>query len=292
MTKMLKPQRNFFLGSEWLYYKIYSGERISDQLLINTILPLMDKHIEAQYIDKWFFIRYGDPELHIRLRIHFSDFKHFTVVIKEIHDNLVQYVDQRVITKVSSDTYKRELERYGNHTIEASENLFCLNSTFVLKLLTKLTDDKMLWIYGIKFIDCFLDLWGFNLRQKEAFLEDLKIAFGKEHGIHKNLRKQLNLKYRNQQELIFNTLEKDLLVDKLLEDYKENAQPYITLIKEKKKKNELTIELTDLISSYLHMHCNRLFRSNQRTNEWVLYYMLYKYYNSKIGQLKSQNYRR
>ena len=40
------------------------------------------------------------------------------------------------------------------------------------------------------------------------------------------------------------------------------------------------------MSSYIHMHCNRLFKSNQRLNEWVLYDLLYEYYYSEFNREK------
>ena len=40
-----------------------------------------------------------------------------------------------------------------------------------------------------------------------------------------------------------------------------------------------------LMYSYLHMHCNRLFSSENRMNEWVLYDLLYQYYYSKQARI-------
>ena len=43
------------------------------------------------------------------------------------------------------------------------------------------------------------------------------------------------------------------------------------------------------ISSYLHMEMNRLFTSNNRLNEMVVYNYLTRYYKSEIAKAKSQN---
>lgn len=40
----------------------------------------------------------------------------------------------------------------------------------------------------------------------------------------------------------------------------------------------------ECISSLIHMHCNRLFRMNQRICEAVVYYFLTKYYGSRIAR--------
>ena len=56
-----------------------------------------------------------------------------------------------------------------------------------------------------------------------------------------------------------------------------------TLVAESRK------ELNDLLSSYIHMTFNRLFRTQQRTHELILYDYLYRYYNSIIQRLKKRN---
>ena len=56
-------------GDKWLYYKLYCGVRISDSLLTDLVLPLVIKLTTESLIEKWFFIRYSDPENHIRLRL-------------------------------------------------------------------------------------------------------------------------------------------------------------------------------------------------------------------------------
>ncbi|WP_127138032.1 thiopeptide-type bacteriocin biosynthesis protein [Flagellimonas oceanensis] len=68
--------RNFALGSEWLYYKIYIGPQTGDALLSQAIKPLVSNLIGRKLIDKWFFIRYTDPDFHIRIRLKISDTKY------------------------------------------------------------------------------------------------------------------------------------------------------------------------------------------------------------------------
>jgi hypothetical protein len=41
--------------------------------------------------------------------------------------------------------------------------------------------------------------------------------------------------------------------------------------------------LDSIVSSYIHMFVNRTFPSNQRKHELVLYYYLYKFYNSQVA---------
>ena len=77
----MEIQRNFSIGSEWLYYKLYTGHKTADFILTEVIKPLTEEFLEKGLIDKWFFIRYADPKHHIRLRFHCLDTKNIGKVI-------------------------------------------------------------------------------------------------------------------------------------------------------------------------------------------------------------------
>jgi len=75
-------KRTFILGEEWLYYKIYCGAKTADLLLTDTLRPLLNRLTATNQINQWFFIRYTDPENHIRLRLHFNDIETMGWVIQ------------------------------------------------------------------------------------------------------------------------------------------------------------------------------------------------------------------
>ena len=70
--KIQKVKRKFIFGSEWLYYKIYLGKKTADLLLVH-LKPLIEKLLYQQKISHWFFIKYEDPDNHLRLRFHIPD---------------------------------------------------------------------------------------------------------------------------------------------------------------------------------------------------------------------------
>jgi hypothetical protein len=74
-TKIENAQRTFVIGDKWLYYKIYCGVKTADMLLLEVIKSLTEQLIEEKIIDRWFFIRYSDPEPHVRFRVQFIDIK-------------------------------------------------------------------------------------------------------------------------------------------------------------------------------------------------------------------------
>jgi hypothetical protein len=60
------PCRRFPPGSAWLYAKLYTGPATADQVLQEVVRPVTAAALTAGAADRWFFIRYGDPDWHLR----------------------------------------------------------------------------------------------------------------------------------------------------------------------------------------------------------------------------------
>lgn len=63
----------------------------------------------------------------------------------------------------------------------------------------------------------------------------------------------------------------------------KNLKPIINDISLKLKKD---LSTDSLLSSYIHMMLNRLFRSKNRIHELVIYDFMYQYYKSEIAREK------
>jgi thiopeptide-type bacteriocin biosynthesis protein len=292
-------QRNFSIGSEWLYYKFYSGIKTADKLLAEVIRPLTEELIEKKYIDKFFFIRYSDPENHIRLRFHLTDLKQLGNVISAVHKAIQPYQDQGMISKVQTDTYTRELERYGVKSMEIAESLFHIDSVVTLNLLDLIDGAEgeiIRWQFAIRSMDDLLTNLNFNSAEKLQLLDTMKTSFFREHGESKELKLQLDAKFRTERKLVEDILNREIdeareiqpLIE-LLEWKKEQVQPLAEQLLQLKNDKQLKIDLNDLTSSYIHMLLNRIFMSRQRTYEMVVYDLLYRYYKSVAGREKSKN---
>jgi thiopeptide-type bacteriocin biosynthesis protein len=141
-----------------------------------------------------------------------------------------------------------------------------------------LTEDSQenRWLYGMKSIDAFLESCGFNLEQKRELLESLKTGFRNEFGIDKEIRKQLSKKYRDNRskiEAVFN--DKNEGLDNLIKVFIEESKVYFAIVFQKRKSNSTDKSRTidTLLSSYIHMHCNRLFSlNNAKVNRFYTIY--------------------
>lgn len=289
-------QRSFIFGSEWLYYKIYTGYKTADLILTDVIKPISEELVDQGYIDKWFFIRYGDPKHHLRVRFRLTNNDYFGKIINSMYVNLRDYNEQELIWKVQLDTYHRELMRYGMDTIEFSETLFYYDSKSIVEFLDLIEGDngeQLRWLFGLRSIDHLLDMFGYSLQKKLILLDILKTSFGKEFGMARPLKKQLDDKYRKLREEI----ETFMVFTK---ESNPHYEPILTILDRKKEKlkpfaNQILVSLnsgtkdltqSNLISSYIHMLMNRLFKSKNRLNEMVSYDFLYRYYKTVLAKKK------
>ncbi|WP_136468901.1 thiopeptide-type bacteriocin biosynthesis protein [Flagellimonas onchidii] len=284
MIKELKtPLTDFIIGSEWIYYKIYTGPKSADNILINTIYPLIESLYKRKVILKWFFIRYSDPDYHIRIRFLLNSLDDFNSVIKEVHDSVKELYLNGIVDNIILDTYKPEYKRYGGITMKYVESVFGAESNMILAYLSyekkeTLKNYESRWLFGIKAIDHHLDLFGYSNQDKTNLLYFLKESYKNEFkGSIFNIGKQLGTKSRIHKEKVQQVINSSFAAN-FLEIKKKQAQKPISDIVHLKNRNDLEMSLNELNLSLLHMLINRLFKSRNRLYELVLYDLLYSYY--------------
>ncbi len=288
-------KRIFLLGDEWLYYKLYCGARMSNIILTETIKPLVEQLIKNKLIDKWFFIRYNDPEYHIRIRLHLNEIKKINEVILLMNKALRSYIDEDIIHKIQVDTYQREIERYGSNTIEESEELFYHESTMLIQAMSIIEDEELYFLFVLKAIHQLLENFEYEVKEKVILVSKNKDSYKAEFNADKNLNKQLNKKYGNLKKEISVFLgdtysnETYEVLDKILLNKANTTEEIIRRILNYSKNNSLEMSLHNLISSYIHMMVNRAFRSQQRFYELIIYDFLNKKYNSDTMKTMSLN---
>lgn len=292
-----KSKLIFSIGSEWLYYKIYCGSKTADYILTEKIKHITETLLEKNIIDKWFFIRYADPDVHLRFRLHVSDFEKYGEVLQLVNEELEPLLNQHVISKIQTDTYKRELERYGDNSMDLSETLFFNDSVFVTDMLDMLDSDSggtIRWQVALRSVDELLNDFKLSLTEKYTFIDSLNTSFFKEHGGSKELKLTLDNKFRTLRSQI------ETLMD-VGKDKEKEYYPIIELLKFRSKANDsivkeilllnetgqLQLSLYNLLSSILHMNLDRLFMGRNRTNEFVVYDLLARYYKSNLARLQS-----
>ncbi|MEU7753751.1 lantibiotic dehydratase [Micromonospora sp. NPDC049171] len=84
----------------------------------------------------WWFLRYPDPEPHLRLRIPLNDANQFTNVARDVAAWAERLDDQGLLTDYSLATYRPETRHGTGPALAAAEAVFAVDSRVVLANLT------------------------------------------------------------------------------------------------------------------------------------------------------------
>jgi len=276
-------QRIFCLGSEWLYYKIYTGVQTTDLVLLEKLYPVILQLKKKKIIQKWFFIRYKDTDTHFRIRFLVENRKDLAKVIQMLYHPINHLLQENLAWQIQTDTYKRELERYGETTIEDSEFLFWKDSELAIRYLSlkkTFVKKEMELLFSFCSIDSFLNSFSLSILDKYNLVDKLQQSFKEEFGADKILKKELDKKYRELD---------DELGCFLRGETKKDFPDFFEIIEEKQNqivekileiKNAIQIDLYDFLASHIHMMINRQYTSKQRMYELIIYDHLYRYYKT------------
>ena len=292
-SSMWKPvTRRFPPGTEWAYYKIYAGENTTDSILRDILYPFARRMLRQKVIYEWFFIRYNDPHHHIRIRFHLTD-KNNPVLWPAFTQALLPAFRQQLVSRIQMDTYERELERYGEGTIELSEAIFNINSTCIAELLPHFRQQqgKYRHLAGLLWIDCILSTLAYAPAAKVEFYRRNFEGFAAEFNIHqhKGQREWLQEDYRTHTAIIGQYLQssgEDHAVAAIVKLFAPNAGAIIGHVRRYYEAEGLHYDYA--LRSYLHMFMNSLMPAQQRWEECRVYYSLLKYYTSQIARLSKK----
>lgn len=285
---MTTKQKSIFIpGDEWVYFKIYTGFKLSDLYLAEIIYPLAKRFTEEGVVDKWFFIRYTDPNYHLRVRFHLTDTQYLSYLIDAVNQLVTPEIETDRIWKLQLETYQREMKRYGSQTMELSETIFYVDSIAIAEIVGLLygADDEMTrWLLSMKMIDNLLVDFELNVDDRLLLLEGMKNGFAKEFNMDNTAQRQLSAKYRTFRAEINSAMKGEFETQfcNLLIDKSKKICSVASEISSLCKQSNSDVLLEDLLISYIHMMLNRLFRTNQRKYEMVIYDLLQRYYLSVV----------
>ncbi len=267
-----KYQKTFLPNSAVLSLKIYCGTYASDELIGLLLEEVGEKLINAGGVKYYYFVRYMDPHYHVRVRLFLKqdsiqNSSHVLTLFMQCCEKLKE---RKLLWKVEISTYERELKRYSPVNISLIEYIFYQDSKCYMKLDSDdnfLEDEKYRLAHGILNVCYWLKLVKFNTDEKLNFLQKSIEAYAIEFKDNIKL-KQINDFFRDNKK-VFNTFVNEIEEkpfqfrnEKIIEEMKNNSQ-----------------EPTDLIPvlpDIIHMSQNRLFSSNQRFNEFLVYCLVEK----------------
>ncbi|HET9228552.1 MAG TPA: lantibiotic dehydratase [Thermoanaerobaculia bacterium] len=288
-------RRSFLPGSEWLYAKLYVGTSTADAVLRDVIGPLVRGVQASGAVDSWFFIRYADPQPHLRVRFHGAPARLLSEVLPAFEAEAAPLLADGRLWRFQLDTYDREVERYGGPAgIDLAERLFHADSEAVLSIVELLEGDEgaeARWRLALYGIDLLLGDLGLDAEGKRAVISQVRDSFFREFGGAKPLRVQLDQKQRAERralEALFDPVKSEQSelapgLDSLKRRSQHNA-PLIAELKRLEQEGRLHPPMVQIAPSLVHMHVNRLIRSAQRAHELVLYDLLAGIFDSRAAR--------
>jgi lantibiotic biosynthesis protein len=292
--------RRFLPGSEWLYLKVYTGSTTADPVLRTYLAPVIAAAMQQGLARRWFFIRYGDPDWHVRVRFHGDPATLTAQLLPMLHGALARATEAGLVWQVAVGTYEREVERYGgSEAIDLAESRFHSDSECVLGMIETLPGDAgatAMWRLALRSVDRLLDDLGLSLADKLAYATRARDGYGREFGMNTALQRSLGERFRaHAKEIAALLAEPDdspghahaAALARLAARSAAN-RPLAAQLRELESAGRLRQPITDLAHSFVHMNVNRMMRSHQRLQELVLCDFLRRHYDSVIARAKQR----
>jgi thiopeptide-type bacteriocin biosynthesis protein len=249
-----------------------------------------EKLVSDNVAQKYFFIRYADPESHIRLRVQAKE-NGIATLFLTLNNWINELYTTGIISKVVIDSYIREAERYGGaNLIDCAEEYFYHDSKLVMSLLTMQrygNQNLNLDYIGISFIISVFEAFGLSMEEQEQFLSSV--------ANRKNYRKE----FQNNRQTIMRAVDSsddwfDIRpyisapnVYDLINANKQELSKYAQAIFDSDQCGELTSTVSSIVRSVIHMFCNRLMGNN--TWEGKIYSLTLHGVHGLRGYLKHNN---
>lgn len=293
-TPQIAATHSFPPGSPWLYAKLYTGQATADRVLREAVAPVVRAAMATGDANRWFFLRYRDPEHHLRVRFHGEPERLYGTVLPALHHALAPLMQEGAIWRVQLDTYERETERYGGpHGIDLAEELFWIDSETVLAIVACLEGDAgkdARWRLALRGANLLLDSFGFDNAARQRLCTKASEGFRDEFRVTTALRKQMGQIFRTERADLDVLLDNDLArthdhplalgVD-ILDRGAKRQRPVAAELCVRAQQGQLHGDMENMAWSFVHMHINRLLHASQRAQELVLYDLLKRGYESR-----------
>lgn len=262
--------------ANWLYFKIYCHPLSAENILLQHLLPIVEKGLNKGTIQQWFWLRYNDPDHHLRIRVK-AERHHHGKLFEALNQCLNKLFQAKTVHRFQTDVYKRELERYSAPLIGYVEALFHCSSNIVVQYLQTAAvesyGEEDTVVEGVAFMNRLLEYFGVSGESEAAFCKNSFEQFYQEHGSVKGFKTEAEKLYKTLEP----GLEEALLRNKTALDYtrvRDNVR-FLLVKLAGTPKDGPTLE--SLAADIIHMHMNRLFSNNQRYYEMLVYFMLYRH---------------
>lgn len=284
-------RRTYPPGSEWLYLKVYTGTASADRILTEAVAPVVSKLRDAGSVDRWFFLRYNDPDHHLRLRLRGRPAELSATVLPALTSAMARYVDDGTIGRIALDTYQREVERYGGDAaIELAEQIHCADSDAAVEALGLLGDDAdARWRMCLYSTARLAADAGLDLRQRRDWAKSGAAAYRLEYPGAATLEAGIGSRWRSERADLTTLLDDAAdhpheAVRQVFRRRSAAMAPLLAELAELERRSDLTQPFPLVLHSVSHLNAVRLLRSAARTHELMLLSFLDRHDAGRIAR--------
>jgi thiopeptide-type bacteriocin biosynthesis protein len=286
-------------GSEWLSTKLYCGQASTDAVIRGVVAPVAATALREGACDGWFFLRYRDPQPHVRFRLHGPADRVAGDVLPLLRRVAAPFADSGLVWRTEVDTYTREVDRYGGPAgVLLAEQVFRADSEAALAVLLRAPD-------GADGAAALGDRWRLALVAADRLFADLGFDVAARQTLARLQRDGLAAEFRgageNARRLAGRLMRKERAgLDALLDgaapapglvagvaalDRRSAAfaAPFARL-RALDAAGALTQPLAAVALSYNHIAMIRLLRGAARLQELVIYDLLDRLYSARLGR--------
>ena len=292
-------------GGNWLYLRITAGVLAAETILLDIIGPMARELEVSGYVDRWYFVRYGDPH-HLRVRFHGEPETLQKFVLPRLLVACNNYASAGVIAKLEIDTYQPEVRRYGGlRALDHAESIFFADSVAVaaalslarMKGLGRDPDHRM--VLACQSVHFLLQALIKDESERTATIHTMAESFLREQAPSEESavrrRRELAGAFRAQRRalddaiLTPNTSAVWAAFAEIFVERSSRIAPEVAALGALADSGALTCEYQGIVHSLLHMNLNRLFMDEHRRHEQVAYDFTRQLYRSSIARLHNDS---
>jgi lantibiotic biosynthesis protein len=275
-------------GSEWLFAKIYCARGSVDHVLATCVRPVVSQTLGSD-ADNWFFLRYADPEPHLRVRFHGAPAALLGRVLPLLERAVAPLLASGRVHRFELATYEREIERYGGaEGLQVCERIFGVDSEAALSVLERLAgrpEGRDRWALALYGMHRLLVDFGCDLGVRARLTESARRLFTAEMRVTDEGEHAIAARYRDARPFVEALLgdREDLLGTRAAFDARSGAlAPMVASLRALGPRLRGTRDT--LAPPLVHMWCNRMLRADARKHELVLNTFLSRHYASELAR--------
>jgi lantibiotic biosynthesis protein len=231
-------------GGEWIYVKLYMSQSIQDYFLKSCVHSFLFDEKRSSKHGLWFYVRYADPDPHVRLRFRFGSHEDSEPFSRALFEWMEGLIIGGVCRSYCIDTYFPEVERYGGtELLPICEDWFARDSELSLRALQSMEKSDLELISAL-IVACMVFVLASENRRRALCLWSVGPRSSRESKVtHRSSvagAKALAMKP---------------LVGALLADTRNTLRRFV--IDVTARNGAMALEQGDLTDSLIHMHCNR-----------------------------------